>query len=250
MLLRANLQSATEKDTELKNWARSANPADIDKAIGKLNEMKEKPQYLQLPIIQQFGHGQADYWLRQAQTNDESLRYTEEQLMFAGALVAAEFQMSRDYALDDIELNISPMLVAANDHVVGYWQGSLRGAISFLAEAGKAQGLKNDDVLVAREGWGLYTESDALRAAQALRDLRQFPSSLHLLAYRLGAWEVRLQGTQTAMSAAWILSYLFSFATKIPPQPVYPELIESQSSQEPATQGARPGQKRARGEQN
>ena len=76
--------------------------------------------------------------------------------------------------------------------------------------------------------------------------MRSFPSSLHLLAYRLGAWEVRPRGTQTGMSGAWISSYLFNFVPKVPPELEFHASQASQELSEETPQETQQGGKRAR----
>ena len=156
--------------------------------------------------------------------------------------------MSRGHTYEALELSIFKVLIAANGQVAGYWGGRRLGAISFLAEAGKAQRLKFDGTLATQNGRGLYPEAARQRLIQAFYDLRYFPSSLHLLAYRSGAWEVRLQGTQTTMGAAWISSYLFSFASKIPPELELHQNPRTASSREYETPAGQPPNKRAREE--
>ena len=43
----------------------------------------------------------------------------------------------------------------------------------------------------------------------AFRDLRTSPSSLQLLAYKIGAWHVRLNGTLADISLVRIINFLF-----------------------------------------
>ena len=49
-----------------------------------------------------------------------------------------------------------------------------------------------------------------------MNDMKEFPSSLHLAAWKLGAWPALLTGTQTAMSLGWIARHLSSFCRALP----------------------------------
>ena len=41
--------------------------------------------------------------------------------------------------------------------------------------------------------------------------MKEFPSSLHLAAWKLGARPTLIAGTQTIMGLGWIIDYVFSF---------------------------------------
>ena len=95
--------------------------------------------------------------------------------------------------------------------------GRLRGLVSFASEAAVAYGATFDNGLAQHMGWGLYPEADQTRILQAYHDLRRFRSSLHLFAYKIGAWHVRLNGTLTNMSLGWIMHFLFQSLRNIAP---------------------------------
>ena len=57
--------------------------------------------------------------------------------------------------------------------------------------------------------------SDQVRKVQALRNLQPSPPGLHLLAWCIGAWPVKLAGTQPDAGLGWILNYLLSFGAQL-----------------------------------
>ena len=111
---------------------------------------------------------------------------------------------------------IFKLLEAANEQVAGRWRGSQLGVTSFVYEAAAAYGVSFDGDFVCHEGWGMCYRALSQRAIQAYNDIRSFPSSLHFLAWKIGAWHVKLVCTPTAMSLGWFASYLFRIQTKIP----------------------------------
>ena len=64
------------------------------------------------------------------------------------------------------------------------------------------------------KGWGLRPKAHQPRMLQAFQDLRLFQSSLHLLANKIGAWRVRLNGTLSAMILGWVAHFLFRCTQK------------------------------------
>ena len=80
--------------------------------------------------------------------------------------------------------------------------------------------------------WGLDPKAAPFRFLQALKDMKDFPSSLHLTAWQLGARPVLLAGTQTAMSFGWVANYLSSFCRAFPQKCELRRGIESSSSDE------------------
>ena len=95
--------------------------------------------------------------------------------------------------------------------------GRLLGLVSFVATAAEAYGATFDGSSAKRDRWGLRRGAGQFRILEAFRDLRVFPSSLHLLAYKIGAWRVRLNGTLTNMSLGWITHFLFESLRMIAP---------------------------------
>ena len=68
-----------------------------------------------------------------------------------------------------------------------------------------------------RDSWGLRRGAGQTRILEAFRGLRIFPSSLRLLAYKIGAWRVRLNGALTNMKLGWIARSLFQSFREITP---------------------------------
>ena len=46
--------------------------------------------------------------------------------------------------------------------------------------------------------------------------MAEFPSSLHLAAWKIGAWPALVTGALTTMSLGWILRFLFDFCQALP----------------------------------
>ena len=139
------------------------------------------------------------------------------QLITAATIIGAELQVSRNFSYAATQPRILKLVTMANTQVLGYWGGRLLGLVSFVATAAKAYGAKFDGSSVKRDGWGLHHAAGQTRILEAFQDLRKSPSSLHLLAYKIGAWRVRLNGTLTNMSLGWIMRFLFQSLRKISP---------------------------------
>ena len=71
--------------------------------------------------------------------------------------------------------------------------------------------------------------SDILRA---IKDTAEFPSSLHLTAWKLGDWPALTTGAQTTVSLGWIFRYLFDFARALPERCKLHHAVEESSSKE------------------
>lgn len=90
--------------------------------------------------------------------------------------------------------------MSANELVTGWWEGRQLGLIKFLAGNGRGNGVAYSCDWLFLRGWGFDFEATPARHLQAIKDLKAFPSSLQLTAWRIGAWPVLPVGTQTAMS--------------------------------------------------
>ena len=163
-------------------------------------------------------HTQASAMLWELNTISTSFEYSPDQLTVAATLATAELEASRGMDPSWVAQRIGGLLEAVNDKLVGFWQGRLVGGIRFLSSAAAFNGTTFDGALVRQEGWGLVMESDIARMWQAYRDMADFPSSLHLLAWRIGAWPMKLTGTLTEMPLGWAINYLLGVVAKIPPQ--------------------------------
>ena len=65
-----------------------------------------------------------------------------------------------------------------------------------------------------------------------MKDMADFPPSLHLAAWKIGAWRVLMTGTQTTMSLGWILRYLFDFRQSLPERCKFHHNVAESSSGE------------------
>ena len=115
-----------------------------------------------------------------------------------------------------MEGHIFKTIVAANDQVVGHWRGEQLGAISFPYEAATTNSVIFECNSIHHQDWGLSREGSTQRIVQAITDVRSFFPSSHLLACKLGDWQVKMVGARTATSLGWILNYLFTFMEKFP----------------------------------
>ena len=85
---------------------------------------------------------------------------------------------------------------------------------------------------VSRHAWGLDPRASLEDILRAIKDLSNFPSSLHLAAWKIGAWPVLMTGAQTAMSLGWVMRYLYDFARALPDRCEFHHAVEPSSSGE------------------
>ena len=208
--VRDSLDKAVSNDQHLTQWACSADPADLDAAQLCLREMANASLPIPSIYVADWDYANARKWLWETTSEPTSRGFDKRQLIIAATYIFAELEVSRNLSYLTIMPHIFKLATMANSQVVGYWGGRLRGLISFVAEAAVAYGAVFEDGLVRHPGWGLYPGADQTRILQAYHDLRSFRSSLHLFAYKIGAWYVRLSGTQADMSLGWIMNYLFN----------------------------------------
>ena len=123
--------------------------------------------------------------------------------------------------MTDLELHIFDLVATADKLITGWWKGRQLGLVKFLATAAKHNGASLSQKGVAHRAWGLDPSSEPADLIRATKDLASFPSSLHLTAWKLGAWPVHMNGTQTTMSLGWIIRYLFDFALALPKSSEY-----------------------------
>ena len=72
------------------------------------------------------------------------------------------------------------------------------------------------------------------RILQAMKDVKEFPSSLHLAAWEIGAWPALLAATQAAMSLGWVINFPPSFCQSLPERrDFHCNMPESSSEEEP-----------------
>ena len=215
--LRYSLELAESNDKQLTTWARSSDADAMAATQESLREIAKANKPEAQPDIATWDHSNAEYWLWVTNVDDDSCKYDEEQLVTAATIIGAELQVSRNFSYAATQPHILKLVTMANTQVLGYWGGRLHGLISFVATAAKAYGANFDGSAVKRDSWGLRHGAGQTRILEAFQDLRKFPSSLHLLAYKIGAWYVRLNGTLTNMSLGWITHFLFQSLRKITP---------------------------------
>ena len=132
----------------------------------------------------------------------------------------------------DLELRIFGLATSANELITGWWKGRQLGLVRFLAAAARHNGAVFAPNGVSRRAWGLGPNAKLEDLVRAIKDLAQFPSSLHLAAWKLGAWPTPMPGTQTTMSLGWIIRHLFDFARALPERCEFHHAVEGSSSEE------------------
>ena len=90
------------------------------------------------PNAAQWDHPNADHWPWATEADGDTFKYNRRQLIKAAVIIVAGLQVSRKYSYARIQPRIFKLLVIANSQVLGYWQGRLRGLISFAAVAAAA----------------------------------------------------------------------------------------------------------------
>ena len=76
------------------------------------------------PILRvtDWAHGNAGFWLRDIGGGEKAFWYTKEQLLWAAAFCADEFQISCEFELRSMEQCLFKVLVAANTQLAGLWR--------------------------------------------------------------------------------------------------------------------------------
>ena len=147
----------------------------------------------------------------------------------AATLCSADLEVSRKFQFPEIEPRIFYLAISANELVTGWRKGRQLGPIKFLASAGEGNGASFTFVGIPRRAWRLDPEAAPARYLQPLKDLKVFRASLHLTAWKLGAWPVLLAWAQTTMSSGWIANYLYS-SCRAPPEKCEFHLDKEKSS--------------------
>ena len=231
LFIRASLELAQSRDRELRRLAISTEPADSQQAIAILqSEASAAPA--KEHIAPCWGHPNASHWLLHTSADSQAFIYSEDDLYIAAAFCAAELQVSRGASMSDLELIIFGLVTAANKLITGWRKGRQLGLVRFLAAAARRNGAVFSPNGVSHRAWGLGPAAKLEDIFRAIKDLAQFPSSLHLTAWKLGAWPVLMTGTQTTMSLGWIIRYLFDFARAFPGRCEFHRTAGSSSSEE------------------
>ena len=235
LFLRVSLERAQAQDAELRRLAQSSNLDDSQTALAILqSEAMAAPK--KEPIASCWDHSNASFWLLHTSADSEAFFYSPEELYIAAVFCAAELQVSREASMSDLELHIFDLVASADKLITGWWKGRQLGLVKFLATAAKHNGASISQKGVEHRAWGLDPSSETAELFRASKDLTHFTSSLHLTAWKLGAWPVHMTGTQTTMSLGWIIRYLFDFALALPRNSEYfsRPITSSSDSDEPA----------------
>ena len=209
IFIRAGLENARVHDRELCRMASPPDRAENDQAIA-ISEVEAAAAPPKELIPPRRGHQDARYWLQHTEVNSQALTYTSREPHITATFCAAEPQVSEP------ELHICGLASSANELIAGWWKGRQLGRIKFLASAAKRNAASPTLNGAYRRAWGLEPRATLDRALRAIKDMKEFPSSLHVAAWKLGDWPALLTGTQAAMSFGWIVDFLFSFCRASP----------------------------------
>ena len=149
-LLRASLHQASIQNAELQAPARSVEAEDGHQAFGFLRAFAGVAS----PDVARTtdrGRSNATHWLRNTEADEKPCQYANEQLLRAAALRAAQFQISRMFALRSIERRLSKVFVAANTQLAGWRRGRQIGLISLIFEATEINGADFDGTRVTHQ---------------------------------------------------------------------------------------------------
>ena len=113
---------------------------------------------------------------------------------------AAGLQAPRDIKLPELEIIAFGLVSSANKLTTGWRKGRQLGLVRFLASAAKQNGWTYSRNGLPRRAWGLDPQASLDNILRAIKDLAEFPSSLHHAAWKIGALPAHMTGTQTAMS--------------------------------------------------
>ena len=133
--------------------------------------------------------------------------------------------------MPELELIIFDLVTSANKLITGRWRGRQLGLVRVLAAAARRNGVVFSVTGVAHRSWGRGPKSKLKDPMRASNDLKQFTSSLHLAARKIGAWPVLMAGTQTSMSFGWIIRYLYDFTRALPTHCEFHHAVGSSSSE-------------------
>ena len=140
-ILRDSLYNADRECKQLISRARSNEAGDLAAAQEGLRELAKLMGQSDQAKDAQWDHPNADRWLRATEAGGDTFKYNRRQLIKASVIIAAELQVSRTFSYERIQPRIFKLLMIANPQVLGYWQGRLRGLISFAAAAATAYGI-------------------------------------------------------------------------------------------------------------
>ena len=127
--------------------------------------------------------------------DSQAFIYTSEELRIAATFCAAELQVSGKIRFSEI---------------------GRASFIKFLASAAKSNGASFTPNGAHRRARGLEPRAPPDRILHAMKDMKEFLSSLHLTAWKLGAWPALFSGAQAAISLGWVINFFFSFCRALP----------------------------------
>ena len=152
---------------------------------------------------------------------------------------SAEFQVPR--SLDATLVASHPcgklrpkVSTADNAPITDGRRGRQLGPISFSASTRNCGKADFDGLSVAPKVRGLQRRTSRPRRNRAFPGVSGFPPSLHLLAWKQGAWPSRMPGMQADVRLAWLMNYLFSFAVQLPLERLPPRPSSSHKSSAPS----------------
>ena len=166
------------------------------------------------------------------EADSQAFVYSSEGLHIAAVFCAAELQVSRELKTPDLDFHVFGLVASANELIAGRRQGRQLGLIKFLASAAKHNGATFTLSGVFRRASGLEPSASLGRILRAMKDVAGFPPSLHLAAWKIGAWPALMTGAQTTMSLGWIIRYLFDLYRALPEQCEFHHIAEDSSSEE------------------
>ena len=107
------------------------------------------------------------------------------------AIIAAELKVFPQYDEEWVAKHVVTLSISANSQLTGFWQGE----VPSVASAAAFYAVSFNVAIATRAGWGMSDTSNKAQVRQACRDVADSLSSLHLFAWRLGPWPMRLSGT-------------------------------------------------------
>ena len=119
--------------------------------------------------------------------DSQAVTYASEELHIAATSCAAEHKASRNVQLPEPELHIFSVASSASEPIPGWWEGRQLGLVEFSASAAQSNGASFTLNGAYRRASSLEPRATPARYFQALKDMKDSPTSSHLTAWRLGA---------------------------------------------------------------
>ena len=130
MLFPASLHTAGRQHAEIEASPLSTKPGGGQQGFGLLRAMaiSAPPN---TAYATDWGHSNASFCPWQTEADTEAFAHNNEQLLRAATFCAAEFRVSRDYALGSCGNHLFEVLIAADSQLTGWRQGRHLGLVSF-----------------------------------------------------------------------------------------------------------------------